>query len=370
MSVTENALGDAYKILGGVYSQKNLYPNFNTYFTNKFQDSEDLFNSKGDTVEIQTEATFRGIAEDTARDELSGSALPVGFTEKTYKLPNHNREDTITSDMLQKRMVGDTPFLNVGGHKTMAEALTFHMRQTSQRHINEIAGSMEFMAIQALLTGKLIFKKNVDMDFGLPAKQNTMPSTTWDNASSDPITDIDEMFLKLEDNSGEEDYEVYLGQFAFNLFINNPKVKDYFQTHLKGFQMPIFDNMGRSSNGNQRLPTISLPSGLSLSIRKYNQSYNEVKENVKCTHRFFDANKVLILGNSTGLLKARGVPSVLPSPVLTKFGASDSDTLVINGGAIVQTILPAEDTGIKIRTRSCQAPIIASCDKIGVLTIA
>ncbi len=366
----ENALDNAIKVIGGVYDQNKLYPKVRTVFTNKFKDNDDYYNPAGDQVVFHTVAAHRGKATDTARDSLASGKLPTGFTEKLVTLPNHNREDIISADMLQKRMAGSLPFIRGGGSHSMSNALAHCIQKVSQQHLNEIAASMEYMSIQALLTGQLTFENNEDIDFGLPDEQNIIPTVAWSDAAGDPMDDIDKMMTLLELNSAEVEFDVYMGSKALVSFMNNEKVSAYYQKYAQGYTNPIFNGTGRDSNNTQRLPSISTPSGFTLNIHTYHEFYDTIVSNKKVSYRFFDEDKVLILGKSAGLSKARGVPSVMPSSVSTMFGTSHNNVLVANGGSIIQTILPAEDTGIKIRTRSCQAPVVLSCDKIGVLTVA
>ena len=368
--IKDSVLSDSYTTMMGVYNQGEIIPEFNTVFSDKYKDSENYTNSSGDEVMLSTVASFRGIAKDTARDDTGKHELLPGFVDKIYKLPNHNQESIITADMLQKRLVGHNPFLSNGkSPHTMSDALTYFLSLYMKKHVSQIFGVLEYMALQAIVTGKLTFENNQDIDFGLAPSRNKIISPTWNNATADPIADLDNMMRLIEEESGEKDFEIWIGREAFTAFINNEKVREYYKVFGSGFSNPIFPNTNRDSANTQRLPSIVGPSGLTMEVHCYQEFYDSLVDGNKTANNFFPTDKALILGKNAPLYKAKGFPSVMAQPINTSFGSIEVPMFIANGGSIVQTILPLEDKGIMLRTRSCQAPIVTSTDRIGVLTV-
>ena len=358
-----NVWNDVFTQLGYIYQQGIIRAGVKTHFSEKFIPSDNTYNESGDKIMVSTQLSSKPIARDTARGDYGRGNDLGSFTDINFTLPNFNMNTKISASELEKRHVGQNPFIPVSKSEQYARVLL----KKSKQDIDSIHRAFEKMSIDALINGKVVFENNKPLDFGVYPSHKMTPASLWDNASSDPIADLDAIHQVLMYDGGDQEYITYMGQKALTAFLYNSKVQNYIQKFSKGFVSSIVEIPNTSNDGVGYYEAIPLPSGLRLNIRTYNEFYDtfDEKGNRTSSTRMFPDNCVLIMGQNTPLVRGLGVPEILPEEL--RVSNTVSQVLSINGGSIMQFVSFDDVKSLSLLTLSCQAPIIPSMDRIATI---
>lgn len=351
--------------LGEYYKQADLLPKNDT-FTKKFIIDESMINDGGDKVTISSQFTVKPIAKDTAREAFGAITNPTGWVERIFQLPNFNLSAFVSAGQLDKRQPGQTPYSQPDIMLNLLKLIS----DNSAMHINMINGSVEKMCIDALLEGVLNFENNEPMNFGYPVSHKAVPEYLWDSENANPIADLDALMQILKFDGRSNRFEVWMGESAFFRFTNNKKVKEHYIAYKSGYLDAVYKEA--STNGFiTSLPKVITEKGNELEIYCYTATYDTFNEkgHRKGSELFFPEDKVLILSKDADLKMALGRPNVMPKEVLSEFGVNMFPVLEINNGAIIQTVLPKEVSGLQLQTYSTLAPVILSPDRIGSIDV-
>jgi len=149
------------------------------------------------------------------------------YTNKRFKAPIHKEVGTLNSFDLINRMAGDDPFADIN---FQANATTKAFMIISKIE-DKIRRSIEVQASQILQTAVLDLKDEngstlYSLDFKGKATHFPDAATEWDNASANPIADLESLADVIRKDGLQNPDQIIMGDRAFREFIDNDLVKE------------------------------------------------------------------------------------------------------------------------------------------------
>jgi len=188
----------------------------------------------GELVEAAVERVDIDVIRDTRRHAVDvkrgGGAGNVNdtniFSTHEYKPPLYWEETPLTANMLLKRLPGMDPFQTLDQAASIAYHATSIQREQSMKILREI----ERMAAEALQTGTITLVNTESLDFGKRAAHAVVPAVKWDQAGSNPITDIEQLSDVIFQNGKMRPNTLIFGSAAWDAFIANAATIAYLNT--------------------------------------------------------------------------------------------------------------------------------------------
>jgi len=148
------------------------------------------------------------------------------YTNKRFKPPIHDEIGPINVWDLLKRVPGADPFADVDFQANATLKALMLITQLADK----IKRSIELQASQILQTGKLDLKdKNgvtlYTLDFKPKTTHFSTVGTTWENASANPIQDLENLGKIIRGDCFQRPDTLIMGIDAFNAFVDNAFVK-------------------------------------------------------------------------------------------------------------------------------------------------
>src|SRR5262245_9406533 len=155
-----------------------------------------------------------------------------GFETRFFRAPRIAPVRALRIPDLEPRMFGETIY-NAG---TAADRAAELIAEDSEFLDAAISRREEWMCRQVLLNGKLTVTADtgyqmivdyLDNSSGTPANNHYVPAVKWDQATSDPIADLEAARLKVIRDSGIAPNIALFGSNAKSVFINNAAVAKF-----------------------------------------------------------------------------------------------------------------------------------------------
>ena len=239
-------------------------PKVHTFFTSTFFRRTKTFTTK--SVDVDFKKGSRALAP-FVHPKMGGKIIPnSGYQTKTYTPPQLSSDKLTTVDDLLERMAGESIYSG----RTPAERAIEKIAEDMQELDEMITRRIEWMATQALLTGKIPIigeGLNEEIDFKFTNKETLEGAQQWDKDSSDPLADIERWYEKVQKNGFINPDICVMAKDAARAFINHKKVKSvldvdsYDLAVIKPRELP---------NGVRYIGTIN---GLGLDIYTYSEWY-------------------------------------------------------------------------------------------------
>lgn len=280
---------------------------------------------------------------------IPGTEMPKSTHQsKYYTAPKVAPKKTFTAQELYlQKAFGETIYGGMSPDerkaKLIADALNTFEAQITRRE--------ELMCIQTLYNSEIIVKGEGVEDkitYGTP---NRIPvATAWGATGANPIEDINAV---LEDIASKTDLRppvIMMDPVAFNLFINDPKVKDFLD--VRNFHMGTIDP--------KELPSGAIYRGVlapyNIPIVTYQTQYTEIDPatNILKTVKMIPEKTVLFAPNNNKLLYG---------------SAADIEKGILVGERIVFEDIDRKANTQEVRTESRPLPVPFDIDAIQVLEV-
>jgi len=225
-----------------------------------------------------------------------------GWTTKTIEAPYIKEKVDITAIDLLTRQIGQTIYM---GGKTPAQRAEEELAKNLDYLRERIVRREEWMASSLLQSGKVVLDgeyEGMEVDFTMAADHLFVPALEWDDAGSDPISNLRTWCTKIAQDSGLNPTIVVMGSDAVNEFINNEKVQKLMNMlklnmgEIKPADLP---------NGAAFYGTLSV-GGATLDVYSYNEWYTDAAGDLQ---PILDPKKV-VLGNPNART-SRGYGAIL-----------------------------------------------------------
>mgnify|MGYP001573284729 CR=1 FL=1 len=184
-------------------------------------------NIEGDTVIIDIFKGKRRVAPFVS-PKVEGKLIEKrGYTTRTIKVPYLKPKMLTTAVDLLKRFPGQIPF---GMGRSGQEYASEQLGRDLEELMDMIRRRYEVMSSQALVDGKIIVKGDgIDQEIDFlrdPSHEIALVGTdAWDDAASDPIGDILEWKILVQEDSGLTPDVLILGDEALSALLNNEKAQ-------------------------------------------------------------------------------------------------------------------------------------------------
>ena len=148
------------------------------------------------------------------------------YTNKMFKPPVYKESFPISSAELLKRAPGQNPFESIEFRATLSSMIFSGMRDIERK----IRRAVELQCAQVLQTGMVTLKDDAGsdlftIDYKPKASHFPTASTSWGDASDDPLGDLASLLEGIR-NDGLEDVDVAIfGADAWQAFLSNDEVK-------------------------------------------------------------------------------------------------------------------------------------------------
>lgn len=195
----------------------------------------DTFFSRHETVPVEAIeiGTLRGDRSAAPFIKTDAEAIMVpglAGDSITVKTPSIRLKKPFTpSPLLFNRTPGDQIYLTSGNQIPMVQA---HIARDTQRMLDMITNTEEYLAAQAL-TGSIVYVNEQDgVAFTIvfdKAAENTVVLTgtdMWDDALSDPASDVLDAKRRLSDVVGLAPTDAFMGAEAAAAFMGNAQVRE------------------------------------------------------------------------------------------------------------------------------------------------
>lgn len=187
--------------------------------------AEDIF--EGDRVEFDKVKNKRLIAIGQNRPAATTENGSDTYQNVAYTPPVYKEARPYTVDNYSKRIAGNTVYTQ------MEKTAMIKAKTASDVALltDKITRAKLVQASYLLQTGSIPFatsslaKNTADIDFEAPSAHFSTVSVKWDNASADPIGDIETQSQLIKKESGSEVEDIIYGSSAWQYFISNTDVQ-------------------------------------------------------------------------------------------------------------------------------------------------
>jgi len=182
---------------------------FQSLFTNEFV-------SNTEKVEIDVQRSIRLIANDVARGSGAGNTNYASvFTNKEYTPPLYWEETPVSAAMLNKRLPGQDPYSDT----SRMEAMAYYFAQAQSFNAQKIINAIERMAVQAVTTGIITLRNQVNIDFDKKTTLDLTPSVKWDQPTANVEGDIIEICKRIYQAGKRKPNTIIMDALTWNLFL-------------------------------------------------------------------------------------------------------------------------------------------------------
>lgn len=259
-----------------------------TWFLDRyFPTSRQVYAEK---IDWELVAASRGLARFR---NLGQSAMVVGKLGRTIKTIDPlfiNEKKSLTAiELLRENVIGNV-------YVTDGSSIDTSKKQALARELQDLKNRarrrVEWMASQFLTTGKLQYADDangvtLEIDLDIDAAYAPVLSGTdlWTDAASDPLSDLDDWNILINQATGGNLKEVTLGTDAYKAFIGNAKVKA--QLNNLNFQTGSINTSVQTNRV-----------GVFGGVEVYRYSHKYLKDDGSTIGDMMPANKVLCVADN------------------------------------------------------------------------
>ena len=190
---------------------------------------------------------------------LDAKVVPIsrqGFEKLTYEMPFFKN-----SMVIEEKTRQDLLIVLESGNQAVIDMLLGNIYDDKATLLENASLTREAMRMQALTTGAITIAGNGQQytyDYGVPENHKVAPSVKWDNASADPIADINEWADMIEAERGVRPAEILLNSVTLGLIQKANAVKEA--------------NVGQVLNRERVLAFVESETGMKVYV--YNKGYD------------------------------------------------------------------------------------------------
>lgn len=262
----------------------------------------------------------------------------------------HTKEKILaTPNEAVNRLMGQNIFVTQGDaiSKRVANILNDDLKILTDRVIRR----QEQLCAMAFTEGKLeIHSEDVDftLDYNMPADNKKEAQTKWNQATADPLDDIQELSNTIYIESGEQPNILLVGQDACNELLKNKQYLKYLDTRRVDFGEVRPE---KRESGVVYIGTLKLPKAF-CDMYTYNAFYhNEQMEKV-----YYLDSKKIYMGSSTALTE-------FAHTILTDISSNPTDKI----GA--KRWITEDPSGMWLLVESAGIPVIYQPDAFGNMKV-
>jgi hypothetical protein len=239
-------------------------PPVRTFFMDTLFKNVRTFSTK--SIDVDFRKGDRALAEFIHPEAGSASVLNTGYTTESYTPPKIAEKKITTVDDLLTRSPGE----NIYSGRSPAERAVRKMADDFAELKDRISRREEWMAAQALLTGKVPIKgKGVDyvIDYGFSNTETLTSAKQWSKPGTDPIADLERWRTKVQQKGFVNCDICIMAADVAAAFIGNASVKEVLD--IKAYDLAVIAPR-ELVGGVTYIGTIHK---LGMSIYQYNEWY-------------------------------------------------------------------------------------------------
>lgn len=220
--MTINAVQNYTRLMAPVFTDLDKIPVF-TFFQNLFTSGETIIEEDANAIDIDIQRGNKRIAVYIPRGtdaknvgDVKNLALLEKYTSDTKLFPLIEEETPITSDLISKRMAGESVYNPMPRlEKQTALAMKAH-----REHINRIIRKAEFSAAESIRLGVQTIHGGLQYDFYRRGTHNATAGTVWsDSANAKPVTDLANAGNLVFRNGNRRPTDVIFGSGSWDEFL-------------------------------------------------------------------------------------------------------------------------------------------------------
>jgi len=310
------------------------------------------------------------------------------YTSQSRVYPLIEEEGDITADQINKRVVGENPYMNLSKEMRMQILSTGH----HQEHVRRIVRTFEFLASKSVLEGQMPAKigtTNVNLIYDFHrAAGNTIPgAVAWDDASPLIMDDIDGACQQGREQGHVNIDMGIIGGGAIDAMLNDT----LFQSQADNRRIELIEISDKNpvpprfnrfvESGFVARGRLRTPKGYEVWLFTYNEVY---EDSAGVPQKYMPDDKMVLLSSTARFDRYFGPSEVLPMTASREawftetFGFNSTGLIPPNIKNVSAVVSPAmfyfdgypAPGGKAVTIRSQAAPIFATTqtDAIVVLT--
>lgn len=368
---------------------------FQSFFGRAETNSQTVFAPNSEVFDIEIIRDNETIAPLIQRGSIGSSLSPVTVT-RNGEFSNFSRvfplielEVAITADEVNKRIFGESPYQQLSkSQRRMALAMRIH-----SKNVRKIIGTMEWMASQAIITGKMPtllgtansdliydYRRHADLIFAAPA--------VWDAGTPDILGDLDEACDRVRIRGKVMPDAVFMNGATMSAVINDTTVKSIADN--RGYTLVRFGEGALMpakyqkfiDNGWEAFGVITTPANRKLHIFTISDSYQSL---AGVTTKWLADGTVIVMNTSARMDRAYGPGEANEmtasriawfqeqfgfSPASSMQGVSvkDASRVVMPEMFMVDGFAGSDQKSVTIRTQSAPVFVTTQTDEICTIT--
>lgn len=284
----------------------------------------------------------------TSAFDVQAIARPrIGFEKVSTEMPFFKESKFIDEELRQElNMVLET------GNQAYIDSVMNHVFDDDVELIRAARATRERMRAQLLTAGSIAMTANGQTflyDYGLPSGHKSEVTTSWSNASSDPIEDMRAAAEKILDDTGEVVTRAIMNSKTLGYLRNNDKIKKSIYV-LTG---------GVGSITNQKVMDL-IADELDITIGVYDKKY---KDEAGKTQKFIPDDVVTLIPD--GALGTTWFGTTPEESDLMSSGVANVS--LVDTGVAVTTIKHADPVNVEAKVSMICLPSFEMADAIYIL---
>ena len=284
----------------------------------------------------------------TSAFDVQAIARPrIGFEKVSAEMPFFKESKFIDEELRQElNMVLET------GNQAYIDSVMNHVFDDDVELIRAARATRERMRAQLLTAGSIAMTANGQTflyDYGLPSGHKSEVTTSWSNASSDPIEDMRAAAEKILDDTGEVVTRAIMNSKTLGYLRNNDKIKKSIYV-LTG---------GVGSITNQKVIDL-IADELDITIGVYDKKY---KDEAGITQKFIPDDVVTLIPD--GALGTTWFGTTPEESDLMSSGVANVS--LVDTGVAVTTIKHADPVNVETKVSMICLPSFEMADAIYIL---
>ena len=284
----------------------------------------------------------------TSAFDVQAIARPrIGFEKVSAEMPFFKESKFIDEELRQElNMVLET------GNQAYIDSVMNHVFDDDVELIRAARATRERMRAQLLTAGSIAMTANGQTflyDYGLPSGHKSEVTTSWSDASSDPIEDMRAAAEKILDDTGEVVTRAIMNSKTLGYLRNNDKIKKSIYV-LTG---------GVGSITNQKVMDL-IADELDITIGVYDKKY---KDEAGTTQKFIPDDVVTLVPD--GALGTTWFGTTPEESDLMSSGVANVS--LVDTGVAVTTIKHADPVNVETKVSMICLPSFEMADAIYIL---
>jgi len=200
-----------------------VLPETGGFFTNTFfKNAKPIEGTKADLEFRKGKRKILPFVSETAK---AGIINKRGYESNTVETPLIKQSTITNVKDIKKKSFGEELYSNKTAEERAIEQLTEEANDLN----NYLNRTIEWMAAQAFLTGKIPVKgEGIDytIDFGFTNRVALAADKKWNATNANPLTDIDTFISRVKLTGGRTPNIAIMSKDVYEVFISNKKVQE------------------------------------------------------------------------------------------------------------------------------------------------